>query len=160
MNKKKKLTLAAIIAAVGLGGGLFAKEYGDEYLLATPIEQAVERKIGRQIFLSWDDEDAERDEKARLVETLYDEARRHWDYFDRQWENVSSLEVLDELMTENIVMKMEQSGLLQLKSTLTSRDYHFFVHELTHAWQNSLSWSEQDDLKARWFALSNNAYHY
>ncbi|MBI4152255.1 hypothetical protein HY495_00970 [Candidatus Woesearchaeota archaeon] len=160
MNPKQKLTLAAIIAAVGLGGGWFAKEYGDEYYLATPTEQAVEQKIGRQIFLSWDDEGIARDEKARLVETLYVETRQHWDYFDRQWEYISSVEVLDELENKRALGRFRKSGILELKSTLDKRDGSMLVHELAHAWHRSLSRSEEDDFKVRWLAISNNAYHF
>ncbi|MBI2102909.1 hypothetical protein HYT55_03665 [Candidatus Woesearchaeota archaeon] len=142
--------------------GILVYDFGDEMLHASPREIAVEKKVGREIFMNWTDEQEQRDQKATLVEKLYDGVQLCWDHFTKQWQQVAFIEVDD--LGEAINATMNSSVFYPNTLRLNSRPLFLqegtLVHELAHAWYGSLSWKEQDHFRKRWLDVSNKAYHH
>ena len=158
--RKRILYACASGALLGIGGKL-AYSYGDEIFLATDYERQVERNTRKQIFMNWSDHKIERDRKASLVERLYDDVKNNWDYFERQWNNLSWIDV-DDSGERNIMVFHQFSNHLDINSNqkMIAPKEQDLVHELAHAWYSSLTLNQQDQFQKQWLQFSQDRYHH
>lgn len=159
MKPTKLRPLRSLLVGVAIAtAGVAAYRLGDEALLSTDYELTVEREIGKKIYLSWGDRGKGRDRKVRVIERLHRSVSGSWDYFQQQWDKVPWIEI-DDLGEEEIANTHNYVSIIEFNSVKGNIEESTLVHELAHAWYDSLTWREQDQLEEAWIQISRGAYH-
>lgn len=155
-------SLAKISFGVAIGwGGLGVGRYGSEILLETENERQLERIIGREIRFNLTDYGEERTEKVSRFERAYFQARKNWDYFEKQFSLVRSVTIFQFLEGEGFASNL--GGEMGIKAEPDTEEMDLtIIHELAHFWHRS-PLPHQSEFEKKWENISrkslvNNTY--
>ncbi|MBL6975344.1 MAG: hypothetical protein ISR64_06385 [Deltaproteobacteria bacterium] len=149
--------LAAVLGVVL--GGLVFWDYGDEFLLPTQKELALEDRIGCQIFLGWSDGAGERDRKVVQFDFIHRKARENWDLFDEQFAHLNGV-MVDDFEGDFVAALLPIPFLYRfLVNSRFGEDAHEdeLVHELAHLHYATLP--DRTTFRAAWETISGSRYH-